>query len=472
MIGVIGLDYKLSNAEQRGRLSFTGERLRAALQALTHTTHIKEAVILSTCNRTEIYYASAEGERAAATVKRLIVEAFSRGPEAIISDIPAEPISLSSSLTDPISTAPDLPKELVERLYDYAEAMAAEHLFRVAAGLRSMVIGEAQILGQVKDALIVGETARTVGDELRALFTIAIKVGKRARAETEIGRADLSVASLAVRVAADALGGLTGKRALIIGAGRTSQLCAHLLREQGIDRLMLANRSPSAAIDLARQVGGEPITMGEIETAIQSAHLVISATAAPHVVLRGHTVARGMAGNGGPLVVVDLAVPPDVAEEVGLLPNVSLYTLDTLRALGGSTDLTISAPRENELQVIEAMIAQGVHDLFRTRSVKLAAPTIAGLRRHVDRSEQAELARALGQLTHLSASDREIIERFGQRLVDKMFHHLVSRIRSLAEYDEVPLDVTMRVLGQLFADPDDQRDETQPQRTASRDERH
>ncbi|MGH2485050.1 MAG: hypothetical protein ACRDHE_03460, partial [Ktedonobacterales bacterium] len=132
-----------------------------------------------------------------------------------------------------------------------------------------------------------------------------------------------------------------------------------------------------------------------------------------------------------------------------------------LRALDSAADLAMSLPREHELRLVETRIADGVRDLPRTRAMKLAVPTIAGLRRHVDRSEEAERARALAQLTHLSDADRAIIERFGQRLVDKMFHHLVSRIRSLAEYDEVPLDVTMRVLGQLFTDPDERRREEQ-----------
>ncbi|HKV83033.1 MAG TPA: glutamyl-tRNA reductase [Ktedonobacterales bacterium] len=455
MIGIIGLDYRLSNAEQRGRLSFGGERLLAALHALTESGAMREAAILSTCNRTEVYYAAADGAAASRAVNRLFEEAFARGPSAIITSV-----SQSDDDAPPEPVIP-LPAEIADGLYEYAEAAAAEHLFRVAAGLRSMVVGEAQILGQVKDALMAAESAHTVGDELRSIFTSAIRVGKRARAETEIGRADLSVAALAVRVASESLGGLAGKSALVIGAGRTSQLCAQLLRQGGIDRLALANRSASAARDLAEQVGGDPIPLADVERAIQDISLIISATAAPHTILHGSTVAGGMAGRRAPLVVVDLAVPPDVSEDVGLLPSVSLYTLDSLRALDSEVDLAMGLPREQELRLVETMIADGVRDLLRTRAMKLAVPTIAGLRRHVDHSEEAERARALAQLTHLSDADRAVIERFGQRLVDKMFHHLVSRIRSLAEYDEVPLDVTMRVLGQLFSDPDEQRGDKQ-----------
>lgn len=452
MIGLIGLDYRLFNAEQRGRLSFSGERLAAALRALTASATLKEAVILSTCNRSEVYFAAHDGERAAETVKRLLMFAFTHGPAVDVEGfgVAANTVNL-------------MPDELAHVLYDSTEQAAAEHLFGVAAGLRSMVIGEAQILGQVRDALVAAEAAGTVGDEMRALFTAAIKLGKRARAETGIGRADVSVASLAVKTATDSLGDLTGKTALIVGAGRTSQLCANLLRERGIGRLILANRSPSAARELADQVDGAPISIGELDSAISATDLVICATAAPHVILTSSMVQRGMAGRTEPLLIVDLAVPPDVADDVAQTPNVSLYTLDTLHSLSGANDLALGAPREHEVVQIGNMIAQSVQELARVRAVKLAVPTIAGLRRHVDQSEQAELARALGQLSHLSPQDREVIERFGQRLVDKMFHHLVSRIRSLAEYDEVPLDVTMRVLGQLFSDPTEEREAASPQ---------
>jgi glutamyl-tRNA reductase len=165
-----------------------------------------------------------------------------------------------------------------------------------------------------------------------------------------------------------------------------------------------------------------------------------------------------MQGRRSPLVVFDLAVPPDVEEAVGLLPHVSLYTLDTLRALEATTQAA-TPEREAELARAEHIVEDGVRELARQRTLRLAVPGIAALRRHVDRSEQAELARALSSLEHLSDDDKVIVARFGRRLVDKMFHHLVARIRSLAEYDEVPPDVTMRVLARLFADPDGERGE-------------
>lgn len=470
MIGLIGLDHHQGNAELRGRVSFSGERLLDALRSLVEAHEIDEVAIISTCNRTEVYAATEDWPSAATAIRGFLRDtclrsgntpslgslskagqpladaagsATSLAPAGTMLDVPARPTAVT----------PQKIEQLDRSLYEYEGVQAARHLFRVTAGLQSMVVGEAQILGQVKDALTAAESVHVVGEELRSTFTTAIKVGKRARAETEIGRADVSVAALAVRVAYESLGGLSGRSALLIGAGRTSQMCARLLRSEGIGRLFLANRTAQSAADLAAEVDGDAIALADIETTIPSVQLIISATAAPHMVLSTSTVARGMTGRRTPLVIVDLAVPPDVDEAVGLLPNVSLYTLDSLRSLDGGTAIDAAPQRDDELAHISEIIDDGVYEVQRSRVLRLAVPGIAALRRHVDESEQAELTRTLGRLQHLSEADHALIERFGERLVDKMFHHLVSRIRSLAEYDEVPPDVTMKVLGRLFADP-------------------
>lgn len=469
MIGLIGLDHHQGNAEMRGRVSFSGERLFDALRTLAEGPAITEVAIVSTCNRTEVYAAAADWQEASSAIRGFLRDTFlSSGrkqrlasPAGAMHPSAEAPGMIRATPPEAVRDAPTQPVAFTQHeidqfehtLYEYEGAHAARHLFRVAAGLQSMVVGEAQILGQVKDALAAAESVHVVGEELRSTFTTAIKVGKRARAETEIGRTDVSVAALAVRVARESLGGLDGRSALLIGAGRTSQMCAQLLRAEGIGHLFLANRTAQTAAELAAEVGGEPIALAEMEAAIPSVQLIISATAAPHMVLNTSTVARGTAGRRAPLVIVDLAVPPDVDEAVGLLPSVSLYTLDSLRSLDGGMSPGVAPQHEHELAHISQIVEDGLREFDRARVLRLAVPGIAALRRHVDASEQAELTRALGQLQHLSEADRYAIERFGERLVDKMFHHLVMRIRSLAEYDEVPPDVTMRVLSRLFADP-------------------
>jgi glutamyl-tRNA reductase len=262
-----------------------------------------------------------------------------------------------------------------------------------------------------------------------------------------------------VRVARETLGALRGKTALLIGAGRTNQLGGRLLQAEGIGKLIVANRSRASAETLASQLGGQAVALEHIAAAVGEADLIISATAAPHIVLTVETVAAVRAGQPAPLIVVDLAVPADVAASVGTLPGVTLLTLDSLRDMAdpdAHDDPAVIASlhgRERDITHAHQIIEDGLRDYARAQMLRLAVPGIAALRHHVDLSEEQELARALAQLEHLSEHDRAIIERFGSRLVDKMFHHLVRRIRSLAEYDEIPPDVTMRVLAQLFAEP-------------------
>jgi glutamyl-tRNA reductase len=491
MIGMLGLDHHWAPADVRGRVSFSGERVRAALMALVAVPDIQEAVLLSTCNRTEVYVAAADWPRARAAVERFLAAAFALGPEHTLPAVPAaleraepapQPLASAtgewvarSSAPQPLSSAvraaqpePDV------RGYLYAAEgiAAARHLFTVATGLRSMLVGESQILGQVKEALAEAETAGSVGEEMRALWTQAIKVGKRARTETQLGQVDRSLATAGVRVAIDALGGLEGRTALVVGAGRTSQLCAQQLRARGIGRLVLANRSAHAAAELALQVSAEVVALEDVREVIGGVDLIMSATAAPHIVLPAATIASGLAGRHRPLVVVDLAVPADVDPAVGLLPQVVLYGLDQVReaieperadqmaATTGAADAEDAAPVVSapEVAEAEAIVDAGAAEWARARQVRQASPQIAALRRHVDHSQQTELAQALAQLRQLgdlTPAQQAVIERFGKRLVDKMFHHLVARIRSLAEYDEVPPDVTMQVLARLFADPDE-----------------
>jgi glutamyl-tRNA reductase len=440
MIGLLGLDYQGAPSEVRGWLTFEGARLAEALRALKARPALREVAILSTCNRTEVYYTTASDEdgEVPASVREWVLVAARQAAH-----VPA------ARAGGPRSASAE--RQLLDALYEHAGDAAADHLLRVAAGLRSQVVGEAQILGQVRDALAAAEAAGSIADELRALFTAAIKTGKRARAETALGRADISLATLAIQTADELLGGLRGVSALVIGAGRMSRLCAHLLRQQGVGALILANRTPALAADLAREVGARTVALDQVGDHLAGTDLIVCATAAPYPVLTEDLIAPARAPAARPLVILDLAVPPDVEVGVGGLPNVTLVTLDALR---DHSVAAVDGDMAHVLAEVDAIVLHGLRAYQRARTLRLAVPGIAALRRHVDRSEQAELARALGELAELSDAEHAAVERFGRRLVDKMFHHLVARIRSLAEYDEVPPAVTMRVLARLFADPD------------------
>lgn len=445
MIAVVGLDHHRASVEARGRLAFSDARLIEAITALHANQWIDEVVVLSTCNRTEVYLASQRPDEGLRAAQHYLESTYNR--------VTTPHGGANTTLTQQT--------ELATALYSHEGPAVVSHLYEVAAGLRSMVIGEPQILGQVRAALTTAEAERAVGEELRSLLTGALKIGKRVRSETEINRADVSVSGLGVRVAREALGSLQGKTALVIGAGRTSHLSAQLLRAEGVSKLIIANRSLASAQALAEQVGGEAISLDDCATAIAQADAIFSATAAPATVLTEATVALGRANRSAPLMVVDLAVPADIEAGVGALPGVTLHTLDSLRdmadpdAHNDPAVLSSLQGRERDIAQAYLIIEEGLRDFAREQTLRMAAPGIAALRRHVDLSQEQELARALTQLTHLSDADRAIIERFGARLVDKMFHHLVRRIRTLAEYDEIPPEVTMRVLAQLFAETPD-----------------
>jgi glutamyl-tRNA reductase len=437
MIGIVGLDYHQAPMAVRERLAFAGEALREALVALKRSEALSEVVILSTCNRTEIYGAGPSWSEA-----RQVIEAFLA--RYYLAGGPATPGAAERAAAGSVAAVGV--QGLLSNYLMRAEGLeAARHLFQVAAGLRSMQMGESQILGQVKEALTLASRAGSVGEELHALFTTALRLGKRVRSETAITRADVSISRAAVDLARDALGSLKGRSVLLIGAGRTNQLCARLLRAEGAKRLILANRTAETAQEAADALGAEAASLSALPALIPQVQLIISATAAPHIVLSAATVAQACQGRHTPLVILDLAVPRDVEETAGLLPAVCLYNIDALQGYGKRSG------RAADLEHMGQMVEDAVLELHRWQQVRKVAPAIAALRQHVDSSQQLELARAMAQLEHLNEHDREVVRQFGQRMVDKMFHHLVSRVRTIAQHE--PADGVVDLMMRLFAVP-------------------
>lgn len=439
----------------RERLAFAGESLREALLALRRAEALSEVVILSTCNRTEIYGAGPSWPEA-----RQVIEAFLA--RYYLAGGPAAPGAAERAAAGPMAAVGV--QGLLSNYLMRAEGLeAARHLFQVAAGLRSMQVGESQILGQVKEALTLASRAGSVGEELHALFTTALRLGKRARSETDIARADVSISRAAVDLARDALGGLAGRSVLLIGAGRTNQLCARLLRAEGAKRLILANRTAETARDVADTLGAEAASLSALTDLIPQVQLIISATAAPHIVLPAAAVAQACQGRHTPLVILDLAVPRDVEETAGLLPSVCLYNIDALQGYGERSG------RAADLERMGQLVEDAVLELHRWQQVRKVAPAIAALRQHVDSSQQMELTRAMAQLEHLDEHDREVVRQFGQRMVDKMFHHLVSRVRTIAQNE--PADAVVDLMMQLFSVPpvpESRQDESRQDDSAAR----
>jgi glutamyl-tRNA reductase len=307
-----------------------------------------------------------------------------------------------------------------------------------------MVVAEGQILGQVREALETAQSLGTAGTHLGAAFRAAVACGKRVRSETAIGRADISAGSMMVALVARAVSDWSAQRALVIGAGRMNAATAHQLRALGVGSLTITSRTFAAAQVLADAVGGTAISLDEMPAAALTATLIFSATRSPSLMLTAPMLAGRVAG---PLLAVDLAVPRDIDPAIGDLPGVRLLDIDTLRDMRVQHGLS-DALADAATMVEEA--AAGWQSWCRTRE---AVPLIADLRAHVDRQKEAELARTLAQLPQLSEAEQAAVGELAHRLVNKMFHHLATRMKQAAA-DPALGDRYLEVARYLF-----QRDE-------------
>jgi glutamyl-tRNA reductase len=325
-------------------------------------------------------------------------------------------------------------------LYRLTDATAALHLNRVAAGLDSLVPGEAQVLGQVRAALALAMSEGTVGLILSRAFQRALETGKRARSETAISAGNASVASVAASLADGALGGLAGRSALVVGAGRTSELAALNLMSRGLRRLSVANRTFQSACVLAGRLGGSAVHFEDVAGHLRDVDVVVSSTAAPHAVLRTDMVEPAMVGRSTPLVFLDLAVPSDVEPGVAGLAGCSVHTLDDLALQIGRT----VALRREEAVAAEAICADAAEEFRAWQAERTVAPAIGRLRATAETLRAAEVERlAVG----LDPAERERLERLSRQLVGKLLHHPTTRLRESAsgpdgvQYAETALDL-------------------------------
>ena len=328
----IGMNFKTAPVELRERLTFTHQSLGAALQKLIAKNGCAEAVILSTCNRTEIY--TRVGDAKAAEEK--------------------------------LSSLPSV--RLRAHLYTHLDRDAVEHLFAVACGIDSQVLGESQVLGQVQEAY---ERAMHVGaakSVLSKLFQAALSAGKRARTETQIGRNAASISSASVELAKQALGDLKAKKVLLIGTGKMGELVAKNLLKHDTQKIMIVNRTYERAQELAGQLGGQAVPFEDLHRALVQADVVVSSTAAPHFILKAEQVAGAMWQRGKhPMVLIDIAVPRDIDPSVKWFSNVFLYNIDDLKAVAEKG----LGKRRREVSKVKAIIREEV-DKFNDRRVQCA----------------------------------------------------------------------------------------------------
>ena len=402
---VVGANFRSAPIELLERLAIDIERRPKALAGLLDLEHVHEAVVVSTCNRVEVYTAISRFHGAAGDVRRFLADLHGLGLE-----------------------------EFASHLYDYYEERAVQHLFAVATGVDSMVVGEAQILGQVREAFQAAQAERTVGPVLSALFARAIKVGRRARSETGIGSGLASTVTVGLRVAEGQLGRLAGRRALLVGAGGVARLAGRALREAGAGELVVANRTAATGTALARQLGGRAVPLERVTDELALADLAVAATAGTTPTVTAATVAAALArragpeaGEPGPLVLLDLGVPRDVEPGVRGLPGVVLADLDALRAVLETDE----GPRR-EVERVRSLIAQETAAFMGGQREARLVPTIRALRVRAEQVRQQELAKASARLAGLDERQRAAVEAVTRGLVNKLLHDPMVRGKTLA----------------------------------------
>lgn len=401
---VLGLSHQTAPVEIREMVAFTPEQQRKGLLALSSSPQVREAVILSTCNRSEVYALVGQKEGARENLLSFLAEFHQVKPDA-----------------------------LVPSLYFYEGARAAGHLFRVAAGLDSMVLGEAQILGQVKDAYFLGLENDKTGTITNKLFRQAIEVGKRVRTETKIGAYSLSVGSVAVDLARKIFGDLSERQALVVGAGETSELVAKALASSRVKTILVTNRTHDKAVEVAKALGGRAVQFDDLQVQMGEADIVISSTGAPHAIIRAADVAQAMKKRRGrPIFLIDIAVPRDIEPQVSHVENAFLYDIDDLKAvMEENTKL-----REQEALRAEKIVEAELLKFQKWLRSREAVPTITALRKRVEDIRRKELERILPRFKNLSEEDRQKLEAFSQSLTAKFLHEPTTRLLKKAENNE------------------------------------
>jgi glutamyl-tRNA reductase len=398
LIAALGMNHRSAPVEVRERVTFPPCAGRQFLRRLGEEGAVAEAVLLSTCNRTEVY---------------AVVE--DEGARSRILDLLAEDRGVDRGSLD-------------RDTYWLTDAEAVRHLYRVASSLNSMVVGEAQILGQVREAYRVATEEQRTGPVLNRLFHTSLRVGKKVRSETGIGDSSLSVPYVAVKLAEGVFGTLDGRRALVLGAGEMSELVIKHLKGRGVAEVCIANRTPERALSLAERVGGRALSFDAVSEELPEADVVVSSTGAGEWVVRSEMVAAALVRREEPLFFIDIAVPRDVDPVVQTLERAFVYDIDDLQAVvERNTD-----DRGEAAEKGEAMISPAVLDFMSWLSTLHVVPFIQELKHGAERIRRHELARAL-QRVDLSTEEAEVVERMSRSLVNKLLHGPISELKALAE---------------------------------------
>ncbi len=396
---LVGLSHKTAPVEIREKLTFPANRQEDALARLTASDAVSEAVIVSTCNRTEIYAVTADGHD---------------GPGAII-DFAADYHDLDRH-------------ELVRYLYISEGDAVVKHLFRVVASLDSMVLGEAQILGQVKEAYEHAFSAGATGRIFNKLFRQSFEVGKRVRTETEIGENAVSISYAAVELAKRVFDNLQGRCVMILGAGKMSELTAKNLVGAGVTRTLVANRTYERAVELAERFNGEAVPYGDLFERMREADIVISSTAATEYVITKDKVSDVVHKRRDPLFLIDIALPRDIDPACGDISDVFLYNIDDLNGVVSAN----LEERMREAERAEVIIGEEMREFEAWLESMAVVPTVAAIRAKAEAMRAEEFEKAMKRLGGLSEKELKTVELMSQAIVNKMLHGPTERLKKVS----------------------------------------
>jgi len=413
---MLGTNHERASIEVRERLAFGNDDLGDGVRQLGAVAH--EGVILSTCNRTEIYGLFDSDADGGEELRQFLVGAR---------DLSASVVAATT--------------------YLHADTDAVRHLYRVSCGLDSMLLGEPQILTQVQDALATARELAAAGPVLTRLYTDALRVGKLARTTTGIARNRLSIAHAAIDLAIRELGTLAGRRVVLLGAGEIGTIAARVLRTANTADLVIVNRSASRGQALAAAVEGRFVALAGMADELADAAVVFSAVSTPDFILSQDILPILRGRRGAPLLVVDLGVPRTVDPALADHPNIRLRTVDDLEQIADSARRSY----DGEVVRVEQLIDQAVDHFDEWLGTRRAVPTIRALQEHAEEIREAELERALRRLGHLSERDREVVRALSVGIVGKMFHQPLVTLRSAAANGHY--ESTARTAAELFGLP-------------------
>jgi glutamyl-tRNA reductase len=410
---LLGVNHKTAPVEVRERLAIPESRLADALRRFIQYPGVEEGMILSTCNRVELL---ARTPNEGADLRGFLGDYW----------------RVERSLVDP-------------HLYEYREKDAIRHLFRVTSSLDSMVVGEAQILGQVKDAYATARAVGAVNSQMDQLLTRAFAVAKRVRTETAVGSSAVSVASVAVELAKKIFGSLKGKQVYLVGAGKMTELAARHLVAHGASSIFVANRTYDRAIRLAQKFNGQAIEFSRLYDTCDRADIIITSTGSPHAIFRReHGELFLSRRKNRPMFFIDIAVPRDVDPGINKLDGIFVYDMDDLQQ---AVDSHV-ADRKTEAEKAESIIDTEV-ERFQTRLQTLdLVPTIVSLQDHLESIRQAEMDRVRGKLGPLSAEQQLAIEALTRGIVNKIMHTHISTLKTAVRESEAT--TVVEIVRRLF----------------------